>query len=169
MTRQSPMRTRQSTSRSLSLFTPGGRGSIAKAAIFVSIREATESVSLSNSLAAEGLMMRRYSATSLPAAASQAASHHIKGNALLMGAALSHELIVNVFPQLAMKIEIDHDRDLLALLVGDEVNAFHRFSSRTQRSSHEMKSSAPARPGNLPASRASTHRGGARPTRGGTL
>lgn len=69
--------------------------------------------------------MTRYSATSPLLAPLQTALHDREINARLARARIGDQVIVEVFPQFTISFEIDHHRDLLALLVRDEVNAFH--------------------------------------------
>lgn len=128
MTRQSPTRIRQRAGSPSSFLTPGGRGSFARAAIFVSVRVAMRSGNRSSSFAAEGLMMTRYSATRESfAPSSEAPPHDFEGNALLVRSRVGDEMIVDVFPQVAISIgrEIDLHGDFTALLVGQKTDAFH--------------------------------------------
>src|SRR6266540_4765133 len=147
MMRKSPTRIRHRAGSPSSFFTPAGRGDSARALILLVTRVAVASGSLSISLTADGLTVMRYSATSSTLAASEAPRDHVERDALFMCARRGDELIVNVFPQRAVTFEIDLHGDLLALLVGDEMNAFHRCSScGPERSSHEHNSHDPLPP-----------------------
>jgi hypothetical protein len=67
----------------------------------------------------------------LALASFEAAFHNIKRDALFVCPGICDQLIVDVFPQLAVTLEVDLHGNLLAFVVGNELNAFHHFSSLT--------------------------------------
>jgi hypothetical protein len=72
-------------------------------------------------------IVSRYSRTQLPAS-DESLSHRFIGKALVAFPLFSQQLVVDVFPQFPMNVEIDENGDLLPLMVGDKLNAFHDFS-----------------------------------------
>jgi hypothetical protein len=75
-----------------------------------------------------GLIVTWYSATGRRLRRSGRRATPLKWDALFVCAGSRNELVMDVFPQLAIALEIDLHSDLLALLVGNEMNPFHRFS-----------------------------------------
>jgi hypothetical protein len=67
----------------------------------------------------------------LALASFEAAFHNIKRDALFVCPRICDKLIVDVFPQLAVPFQVDLHGNLLPLVVGNELNTFHRFSSLT--------------------------------------
>jgi|GEM_PF-6515802 len=109
------------------------RGIWANESIFATIRVATLTGSLSSSFAADGLMRRRYSGTSLALTSFEAVFHNVKRDAFFVCPRICHKLIVDVFPQLAVAFQIDLYGYFLTLIVGNELDAFHRVSSGGQQ------------------------------------
>jgi len=67
----------------------------------------------------------------LALASIEAAFHNLKWNAFFVFPRICDKLIVDVFPHLTVTGEIDLHRHLLTFVVGNELNAFHYFSSLT--------------------------------------
>jgi hypothetical protein len=67
----------------------------------------------------------------LALASFEAALHNLKWDAFFVCPGICDKVIVDVFPQLAVPFQVDLHGHLLTLVVGNELNAFHHFSSLT--------------------------------------
>lgn len=104
---------------------------------FVYTRAAVLAGRASISRAARSETTTAYSATQL-ASRDQTLPDFAQRNSLILLALFGDELVVKVFPDLAMEFEIDLHGDFLALVVRNELNPFHAFSFVTSKNNDRM-------------------------------
>src|SRR5258706_10471679 len=84
----------------------------------------TSGGSASNSLMAERLIVSRKSPTQF-AFSNQTLLNRVERFSRLLAALIGSQRVIKVFPQLAVLREVGLNREFVALVIGDESNAFH--------------------------------------------
>src|SRR5271157_4523400 len=118
------MRMRHKSEAPLSFLHPAGRGFQARASIRGTIWRRWRSSSASSSRRAEAL--NRTAKLSTEASALYERSlDSLQRDALLLAARVGDDGILYVFPQAGVLLEVDLNRDPLAVVVGDVLDSFH--------------------------------------------